>query len=169
MNVLYWSSVIFFTGIFIVILLFFLNWLSYTFSKNKVLRRRIWDLNICCGKTDGGGYNADIVKHADVNNFILIKDIYRLPFKDKQFPFVLCSHTLEHIDDPAAFHRELNRVGQNVTYLLPPIWDISAALNFIEHRWLFLSFFTEHQRLPKYIRLPFARSYQKYFGQRIKA
>lgn len=51
------------------------NFLSYRILKNKTLKSRKWDLNICCGKTDGGGINADIKKHKDVPNFILIKNI----------------------------------------------------------------------------------------------
>jgi hypothetical protein len=35
------------------VLSWFLNWLSYRFLKNRVLKRQKWDLNICCGTTDG--------------------------------------------------------------------------------------------------------------------
>ena len=61
------------------------------------------------------------------------------------------------------------RVGKRVTYIMPPLWDITAAFNFIEHKWLFLTFSKEHDTLPKYIRLPFASFIQRIFGQRKKA
>ena len=145
------------------------NLLSYTIIKKKVLKSRVWDLNICCGGTDGGGVNADIIKYRDLPNFILTKDIYNLPFADKQFKHILTSHTVEHIDDPEAFIKELNRVGENITILVPPLWDLSAALNFLEHKWLFLTFKTKVDVLPRYVRLPLANWYQSNFGQRIKS
>lgn len=148
--------------------LYLLNFLSYNLLKNRILRRRRWDLNICCGKTDGGGVNADIVKHADVPNFIQV-DIYNHPFRDKQFEHVLCSHTIEHVEDPERFFAELQRVGEEVTLVVPPLWDISAVLNVFEHRWIFLTMRKEHKKLPMYVPLPFADRIQSRFGQRIHA
>ena len=143
--------------------------LSYYVLKRRILARQRWGLNICSGKTDGGGVNADIFKHTEVDTFVHISDIYNLPFEDKQFETVLCSHTIEHVDDPATFYRELARVGEKVTLVIPPLWDPLAVLNFAEHRWIFLSFKKEHSTLPKYVRLPLAKQYQKRFGQRIHA
>lgn len=145
-----------------------LNVLSYSILKNRIVRRQKWDLNICCGKTDGGGVNADIVRHASVPNFVEV-DIYNLPFEDDQFETVLCSHTIEHVDNPQRFYEELQRVGKDVTLVLPPIWDVSAALNVLEHRWIFLCLRKEHKRLPMHVRLPFARTIQRLLGQRIHA
>lgn len=152
----------------IVALLFVLNFISYGVLKNRILERRSWDLNICCGKTDGGGVNADIMKHADVPNYIEV-DIYNLPFADKQFEHVLCSHTIEHVDDPRRFFAELNRVGEHVTLVIPPLWDLSAALNVLEHKWIFLTFKKEHRTLPPRVRLPMADWVQSRLGQRIHA
>lgn len=143
--------------------------LSYKILKNITLKKRKWDLNICCGKTDGGGINADIKKHADVPNFVLIDDIYDLPFVDKQFEYVLCSHTIEHVDDPMKFYNELKRVGNNVVLVVPPLWDIFAAFLCVwGHKWTFLTLTKEHTKLPKFIPLPFAKSFQKIFGQKIR-
>ncbi len=147
----------------------FTNRLSYRYFKNKTLKERKWDLNICCGKTDGGGINADIFKHESVPNFLYVSDIYNLPFEDGQFEHVLCSHTLEHVEDPELFYNELKRVGKHVILLLPPLWDITAVLNFFEHRWIFLCSRTRYDYLPKYIELPFSRQIQKKRGQTISA
>lgn len=147
-----------------------LNFLSYSVLKRRILRSRpTWDLNICCGKTDGGGVNADIVKHQDVPNFVQVTDIYALPFEDGQFENVLCSHTIEHVEDPARFFAELKRVGRNVTLVIPPVWDVSAALNILEHRWIFLTLRKKHHTLPSHVPLPFAATVQRVFGQRIHA
>ena len=124
-------------------------------------------MNICCGKTDGGGVNADIVRHADVPRFQRIEDIYRLPFSDRHFDSVLCSHTLEHVEDPDRFYSELCRVGRQVVLVLPPLWDITAALNVFEHRWIFLTWKKVHDRPPRRLRLPLARTLQGLLGQRM--
>lgn len=115
----------------VAVVLYLLNLLSYSLLKNRILRRRNWGLNICCGKTDGGGINADIVVHAALPDFVLV-DISNLPFKDKQFDTVLSSHTIEHVADPERFFDELTRVGGDVTLVIPPLWDISAVVNVFE-------------------------------------
>jgi SAM-dependent methyltransferase len=113
-----------------------LNYISYKLLKNRILQRQKWDLNICCGKTDGCGINVDIVVHTKLLNQAVV-DVFRLPFKDYSFNSVLCSHTIEHVDDPVKLYRELNRVGRHVTFIVPSLWDISAAMNELEHRLLF--------------------------------
>jgi SAM-dependent methyltransferase len=145
------------------------NLLSYTILKNRILKKKKWGLNICCGKTDGGGINADIVKHKDVPSFVYIEDIYNLPFKEKEFDTVISSHTIEHVDDPKRFYSELNRVGKEVTLVLPPLWDFSAALNFLEHKYIFLCLRKTHKKLPPFVPLPLSSFYHKRFGQKIKA
>jgi len=142
------------------------HFISYSILKKRILKQKKWDLNICCGKTDGGGINADIVKHRnDLPNFRLIENINKLPFKTGQFDNVLCSHTIEHVDDPKRFFQELNRIGKNVTVVIPPLYDISAVLNILEHKHIFLSFKKKHQHLPTFIKLPLAAFTQKYLGQ----
>jgi SAM-dependent methyltransferase len=152
-----------------IALLLLLNFVSYSLLKCRIFKRQRWDLNICCGKTDGGGINADIVKHDEVSNFVGIEDIYSLPFMDNQFDYVLCSHTVEHVDEPDDLDSELRRVGRNVVYILPPLWDLSAVLNVFEHQWIFLTWRKKHNKLPPRVRLPFSRRIQKRLGQRIAA
>lgn len=163
------STTLLFTAA-LLILLPVLNWISYRILGRIIRnRRKVWDLNICCGRTDGGGINVDIVKHANVPNLIVIDDIYRLPFEFHQFDYTLCSHTIEHVENPAAFYAELRRVSKHVTLVVPPLWDLSAACNVFEHRWLFLTFRKEHQSLPPHITLPFSRHIQERIGQKIRA
>lgn len=145
------------------------NWLSYGVLKKRVVNSRKWDLNICCGKTDGGGVNADIQRHEDLPNFVFIKDVEHLPFGDGQFESVLSSHTIEHVDSPRAFFAELNRVGKSVTLVIPPLWDLSAAFNLLEHQHLFLTWRKVHTALPRHVRLPGAAWVQRILGQRIRA
>ena len=65
---------------------------------------------------------------------------------------MLCSHTIEHVEDPEAFFAELSRVGKNVTLVVPGC----SVQNPLEHKWIFLSLRKEHQQLPRHIKLPFA-------------
>jgi len=159
--------------IVLAVILFYLllaNILSYKILKDRIIESRKWDLNICCGRTDGGGVNADVKKYGDIQNFKLIKDVYSLPFQDKQFKNVLSSHTIEHLDDPKRFFDELKRVGSSVTLIVPPLWDVWASLlNIWQHKWIFLTFKKKHTKLPKYVALPFAKTFQRTFGQYIGA
>jgi SAM-dependent methyltransferase len=141
--------------------------LDYRVLKERHFYDRKWDLNISSGNTDGGGINADIIKR-DVPNFVLIKDIYKLPFKDKQFEHVVTSHTMEHVDDPEKFFNELRRVSKNVTILIPPIWDLAAFFWVLEHKWQFLTLSTKHvNKLPPKIKLPYDLVHGA-LGQRVK-
>lgn len=150
-----------------VAFLVFLNRLSYDVLKRHIVASRRWGLNICCGNTDGGGINADIVPRS-VTNFVEV-NIFHLPFADDSIDSVLCSHTMEHVEDPDLFYEELCRVGKEVVIVLPPIWDLGAALNIFEHRWIFLCLRKKHRTLPVRIRLPLAEWWQRKFGQRINA
>ncbi|MEN7343350.1 MAG: methyltransferase domain-containing protein [Pseudomonadota bacterium] len=162
-----WPFVI--LAVTVTAIIVFLHWYSYSHLKTSIVSARTWDLNICCGKVDGGGVNADIMRHADVPNFVKVDNIYALPFDDDQFDTVLCSHTAEHVDDPDRFDRELQRVGREVVYVLPPVWDLAAAFNVLEHRWIFLSMRKVHRKLPRRLKLPFARTIQARVGQRLNA
>ncbi|MCL0051341.1 class I SAM-dependent methyltransferase [Thermodesulfovibrionales bacterium] len=154
----------------IILCLFCANFLSYRILKGRTLKGRKWDLNICCGKTDGGGVNADIKRYKDIPNFVLLSSIYNLPFKDGEFRYVLCSHTMEHVDDPEKFYKELKRVGEHIVIVLPPMWDIAGAfLAVLEHKWVFLTLKKNHTELPKFVSLSFARRLQGLFGQQKRA
>ena len=146
-----------------------LNWFSYRVLKGRIVQSGTWDLNVCCGRVDGGGVNTDIVAHAKLPNHVLA-DPFHLPFKDKVFKRVLCSHAAEHVGDPEALLEELRRVGEEVVLIVPPMWDLSVFFNVLEHRWIFLCFRKVYRnRLPRRIRLPLARLVQDKVGQKIRA
>ena len=58
-----------------------------------------------------------------------------LPFQDKSFDFVYCTHTLEHVRDPANACRELMRVGRRGYIECPRSW-VEFVSGSDEHRWL---------------------------------
>ncbi len=154
----------------VVVLAWLAHFVSYRLIKQRTLAERRWDYNICCGTTDGGGINADIVRHADLPGFELIADVTRLPHPDGAFDHVLCSHTIEHVPDPRAMFAELRRVGKKVTILVPPLWDFTAAFNPFEHQVIFLSLVSRHDnQLPPFLQFAPARWLQARVGQRINA
>lgn len=162
--IIYSPIFVFYAIIFIYLLI--ANYVDYRLLKRYYFNKQKWDFNICCGNTDGGGINADIIKR-DVPNFRLIKDVYNLPFKNKEFKNVLCSHTMEHVENPDKFYNELKRISKNVVILIPPIWDIGCMGNFREHKWQFLTLKTKHvNALPNRFPLPFW-TYQKIFKQKL--
>ncbi|MDD5172368.1 MAG: methyltransferase domain-containing protein [Candidatus ainarchaeum sp.] len=148
-------------------LAFFFNWLDYRFMKDRYLKSEKFDLNICCGGCVCDGINADVVER-NVPRFVLLKDIYKLPFGDKQFKNTICSHALEHVEDPVRFFKELQRVSENVVILVPPLWDYGCMFNIPEHRWQFLTLKSRHvNKLPGFFELPLSDFYQRTFGQKI--
>lgn len=65
-------------------------------------------------------------------------DIHKLPFKDKEFDFVYCSHVLEHLADPIKACQELMRVAKR-GYIETPTKTSDIMLNFLKlkehHLW----------------------------------
>jgi ubiquinone/menaquinone biosynthesis C-methylase UbiE len=51
-------------------------------------------------------------------NFVKIND-KELPFKDKEFDFVICSHVIEHVEDFEFFVKELERISSKGYIELP--------------------------------------------------
>ena len=53
----------------------------------------------------------DLSDHYKDRSFIMLKE-KKLPFKDKTFDFVICTHVVEHVDDVPYFLNELSRVSK---------------------------------------------------------
>lgn len=66
--------------------------------------------------------------------------VMSMPFADKEFDFVYCSHVLEHVADPAAACREIMRVGRRGYIECPRSWT-EYAFHAMDHRWL-----VDHER-----------------------
>ena len=60
-----------------------------------------------------------------------------LPFKDKEFDYVICCHVVEHVDDPAVFLNELSRVGKG-GYLEAPSLLGEYLIPKESHQWVLL-------------------------------
>jgi len=58
-----------------------------------------------------------------------------LPFADKSFAFVFCSHVLEHVDDPIRCCAELQRVAERGYIECPRSW-MEYVFSTEDHRWM---------------------------------
>jgi hypothetical protein len=58
-----------------------------------------------------------------------------LPFADRSFAFVFCSHVLEHVADPIACCAELSRVAERGYVECPRAW-LEYVFSTEDHRWL---------------------------------
>lgn len=51
---------------------------------------------------------------------------YAIPFKDKQFDMVYCSHVLEHVEHPRLLLRELERISKYQVFEIPLDYSIQV-------------------------------------------
>lgn len=67
---------------------------------------------------------------------VVICDIHALPFARHHFDYVVCSHVLEHVDDPIKACKELQRVGR-AGYLETPTFMKDALFSWAKgmHKW----------------------------------
>ncbi|MDF2433144.1 MAG: hypothetical protein JWP44_2775 [Mucilaginibacter sp.] len=69
------------------------------------------------------------------NQQFLQADGEHLPFKDKEFDYVICRHVLEHVDDPIQFVKEQARVAK-MGYMETPSLLGEYIAPKQSHRWL---------------------------------
>jgi SAM-dependent methyltransferase len=69
---------------------------------------------------------------------LVVCNIERLPYRDKAFDFVFCSHVLEHVANPAKACQEIMRVGKR-GYIETPTRTSDIIFNFTglpdHHKW----------------------------------
>lgn len=65
---------------------------------------------------------------------LVVADAASTPFADKTFDFVFCSHLLEHVEDPAAVLRELQRIAR-AGYIETPSVVYEKLWGWKFHRW----------------------------------
>ena len=111
---------------------------------NKILSKNAnWNvLDIGCGyrANENASVVADVQDLSDFyknKNFIKVEE-KKLPFKDKEFDFVLASHVIEHVDDFEFFIKELERISNKGYIELPSrLADNLVFENKNDHIWWF--------------------------------
>ena len=66
---------------------------------------------------------------------MVVGDALNMPFKDREFDFIIASHIAEHIDNPEQFCKELARVGKRGYIETPGAFD-EFFLNEPFHKWI---------------------------------
>ena len=61
------------------------------------------------------------IKKKNIHGLSEIKqfDGYNLPFDDKQFDLAVCSHVIEHVEDPRKLLREIKRISKKQVFEVP--------------------------------------------------
>ena len=114
---------------------------SKKYIENLLQNNTTWNiLDIGCG------YNAnkfakvicdvqDLSNHYQDKKFIRLTE-KKLPFKDKEFDFVVASHVMEHVEDVNFFIKELERVSKKGYIELPTMLEDNLVFeNKKDHLW----------------------------------
>jgi len=80
-----------------------------------------------------GGQRSGLAA-ARITRPLFAADAADMPFADGVFDYVVCSHVLEHVPDPAAVIREITRVGK-AGYIEVPQAASAKILDFPSHLW----------------------------------
>ena len=114
---------------------------SKKFIDKLLENNKSWNiLDIGCGYN--AHKNANIVCDIqDLSHYYEDKKFYKLisnilPFKDKEFDFVIASHVIEHVKDVNIFLKELQRVSSKGYIELPTILEDNLVFeNKNDHLW----------------------------------
>jgi ubiquinone/menaquinone biosynthesis C-methylase UbiE len=114
---------------------------SKTYIDNLLNQNPNWNiLDIGCGYT--AHKNATVICDVqDLSNIYKEKHFVKLtsnilPFKDKEFDFVIASHVIEHVKDVQFFIKELQRVSSKGYIELPTILEDNLVFeNKKDHLW----------------------------------
>ena len=108
---------------------------------NKIEQNPSWKiLDIGCGYTAHEKANV-ICDIKDLSNFYKNKKFIQLdgktlPFKNKEFDFVIASHVIEHVEDVNFFIKELERVSSKGYIELPTSLEDNLVFeNKNDHLW----------------------------------
>ena len=116
---------------------------SINFVNNTLSKNANWKIaDIGCGYS--ANKNASVIADVqDLSNFYKNKNFIKisgkkLPFKDKEFDFVIASHVIEHVEDFEFFVKELERISPRGYIELPTrLGDNLVFENRNDHIWWF--------------------------------
>ena len=114
---------------------------SKTFIENTLSSNSSWNiLDIGCGYNANKYANVvcdvqDLSVYYPTKKFIKLTE-KKLPFKDKEFDFVIASHVMEHVDNIEFFISELERVSKQGYIELPTMLEDNLVFeNKKDHLW----------------------------------
>ena len=114
---------------------------SKKYIDNLIEQNPNWNvLDVGCGYTAHKKANVicdiqDLSKFYKDKKFIKLES-KKLPFKDKEFDFVITSHVIEHVEDVDFFIQELQRISTKGYIELPTILEDNLVFeNKKDHIW----------------------------------
>ena len=114
---------------------------SKTFIEKTLSLNSSWNiLDIGCGYGANKYANVicdvqDLSKYYPKKTFLRLIE-KKLPFKDKEFDFVIASHVMEHVEDVEFFIKELQRVSKKGYIELPTMLEDNLVFeNKKDHLW----------------------------------
>lgn len=131
------------------ILVFVYSFISFFERKVFIKNVKRDDLVMDVGSGDKPFWRADVIvdkyldddqqRHSgamvyDRRKLFVKADVEDLPFKDKVFDFVFCSHLLEHVENPDKAIKELTRVAKR-GYIEVPNGIVDLLRPFPPHLW----------------------------------
>ena len=115
-----------------------INFVNSTLSKNS--KWKIADIGCGYGANEFATVVADtqdLSSFYKEKNFVKVND-KKLPFKNKEFDFVISSHVIEHVEDFEFFVKELERISSKGYIELPTrLGDNIVFENKKDHIWWF--------------------------------
>jgi SAM-dependent methyltransferase len=151
-----------------------INFVNDTLSKN--INWKILDIGCGYRANKYASVIADVLDLSDFykeKRFIKINE-KRLPFKDKEFDFVIASHVIEHVEDFEFFLKELERISTKGYIELPTrLGDNLVFENKTDHIWWFTYDDTNNliiaskrnQLLDPFITVAMAKIFEKIFRE----
>jgi len=152
---------------------------SINFVNNTLSKKANWKIaDIGCGYS--ANINASVIADIqDLSNFYKGKNFIKisgkkLPFKDKEFDFVIASHVIEHVEDFEFFVKELERISPRGYIELPTrLGDNLVFENKTDHIWWFIYDDTNNliiaskrnQLLDPFITVSMAKIFEKIFRE----
>ena len=114
---------------------------SKKYIDNQIEQNPNWKvLDIGCGYTAHKKANIicdvqDLSEYYKGRDFVKLEDKI-LPFKDKEFDFVITSHVIEHVEDVNFFIKELQRISTKGYIELPTMLEDNLVFeNKNDHLW----------------------------------
>jgi len=80
------------------------------------------------------GDNTERGGNIVIDRPLVVADAHHLPFREGAFAYTICSHILEHMDDPRQFAAELMRVSKG-GYIQSPSEIAERLFHWSFHRW----------------------------------
>jgi len=152
---------------------------SINFVNNTLSKNANWKIaDIGCGYS--ANKNASVIADIqDLSNFYKGKNFIKisgkkLPFKDKEFDFVITSHVIEHVEDFEFFVKELERISSKGYIELPSrLGDNLVFENKNDHIWWFyydditnqLIVSKKNQLIDPFITVSMAKLFEKIFRE----